>query len=79
MFDCCRILSQGMTNGVGDAMHPSGTLSPRVYETIGEIYGHIQACEAQLVGGQVLTDVAVITNTTLGGDEEDLEQDLEII
>ncbi|HET6387563.1 MAG TPA: alpha-amylase family protein [Armatimonadota bacterium] len=65
-YECCLILSQGMTSGVGDQLHPRGTLDPPAYAEIGRIYGHIQACEPWVAGGTLLSEIAVLVNPEQG-------------
>lgn len=67
-YECCQVLSQGMTSGVGDLLHPRATPNPAVYQRIGEVYAHIQACEPFVVGGKLLADIAVIVDPELGDD-----------
>lgn len=66
MYDCCRILSFGLTNGVGDLLHPRGMPAKAVYDLIGSVYGHIEACEPYVDGGVVQSELAVIIDPTLG-------------
>lgn len=65
-YECALILSQGMTNGVGDQLHPRGRLDKATYDLIGKVYGHIKACEPWVVGGEVQSDIAVIIDPSLG-------------
>jgi len=65
-YECCQVLSQGMTGGIGDLMHPRGELSPAVYDLIGRVYAHIEACEPYVVGGTLISQIAVITDPALG-------------
>lgn len=65
-YECCTILAQGMTSGIGDQMHPRGTLDRPAYEMIGRVYGHLKACEPFVVGGKLLSQIAVLTNPRLG-------------
>jgi len=36
-YECCQILSQCMTNGIGDQLHPGGKLDKAAYELIGDV------------------------------------------
>lgn len=65
-YECCQILSQGMTNGVGDLLHPSGKPSKPVYDLIGKVYAHIEACEPYVEGGELLSQIALVVDPTLG-------------
>lgn len=67
-YECCQILSQGMTNGVGDLLPPQGRPNPAVYDLIGRVYKHIQACEPFVKDGRLLADIAVIVDPQLGDD-----------
>ncbi|GGG08194.1 alpha-amylase family protein [Paenibacillus abyssi] len=65
-YECCQILSQGMTNGVGDLLHPRGLPSRAVYDLIGSVYKHIEACEPYVENGELLSEIAVVVNPELG-------------
>ncbi len=65
-YECCQILSQGMTNGVGDLLHPRAVPNPAVYDLIGKVYAHIEACEPFVEGGTPLADIAVLVDPALG-------------
>ena len=65
-YECSLILSQGMTNGVGDQLHPRGTLDKAAYDLIGRVYRHIEACEPYVIGGKVLSQIAVIVDPAAG-------------
>ena len=65
-YECCLMLSQGISAGVGDQMHPRGTLDRPAYERIGKVYGYIRECEPYVVGGKLLSEIAVIINPELG-------------
>ena len=65
-YECCLVLSQGMTGGIGDQLHPRGTLDKAAYELIGKTYSHIKACDPYVAGGKVLADIAVIVNPADG-------------
>ncbi|MCC2684295.1 MAG: hypothetical protein K0R75_1194 [Paenibacillaceae bacterium] len=66
MYECCQILSQGLTNGVGDLLHPRGVPNSSVYELIGKVYRHIAACEPYVEGGKLVSQIALIVDTQLG-------------
>lgn len=66
LYECAQILAQGMTPGVGDLLHPSGAINPVVYEAIGSVYGHIRDCEPFVDGGEVVTDIALVVDPSLG-------------
>ncbi len=66
LYECSQILAQGMTSGVGDLLHPSGSLNPVTYALIGSVYSHIQACEPFVRGGEALADIAVLVDPGLG-------------
>jgi hypothetical protein len=65
-YECCQILSQGMTNGVGDLLHPRGVPSKAVYELIGGVYQHIAACEPYVDNGRLVSQIAVVIDPNLG-------------
>ncbi len=66
MYECCQILSLGLTSGVGDLLHPRGEPSEAVYGLIGSVYEHIERCEPFVEGGHLLAEVAVLVEPTLG-------------
>jgi hypothetical protein len=65
-YECCSILSQGMTNGVGDQLHPRGRPDRAAYERIGKVYAHVKACEPWVAGGKLLSQIAVIVDPAKG-------------
>lgn len=65
-YECCLMLSHGMSAGVGDQMHPRGTLDKPAYERIGRVYSHIKACEPYVLGGKLLSEIAVIIDPERG-------------
>jgi hypothetical protein len=67
-YECCQILSLGLTNGVGDLLHPRGVPSEAVYDLIGSVYEHVEACEPHLEGGTLVSEVAVVVDPELGDD-----------
>lgn len=66
MYECASTLSQGMTVGVGDQLHPRGSLDRAAYELIGSVYAHIEACEPFVEGAKVENEVAVIIDPEAG-------------
>lgn len=66
MYECSQILSLGLTGGVGDLLHPSGAPNPAVYSLIGDVYNHIEKCEPFVLGGTLVSEIAVIVNPELG-------------
>lgn len=65
-YECCLILSQGMTNGIGDQLHPRGALEPSVYAQIGRVYGHVRACEPWVADARHAREAAVIVDPATG-------------
>ncbi|MFE0458819.1 alpha-L-fucosidase [Kitasatospora sp. NPDC058965] len=66
LYECSLMLSQGLTRGVGDVLHPRGTPSAAVYELIGSVYEHIARCEPFVEGGRIVSEVALIADLALG-------------
>ncbi|MEV4560720.1 alpha-amylase family protein [Kitasatospora sp. NPDC049285] len=66
LYETSQMLSNGLTSGIGDVLHPRGALAPAVYDLIGSVYGHVAACEPFVDGGQVATEVALLTDPALG-------------
>ena len=67
-YECCQVLSQGMTGGIGDLLHPRGMPQPAVYELIGSAYAHLEACEPFVAGGTLQSQIALIVDPELGDD-----------
>ncbi len=65
-YECCQILSQGMTLGVGDLLHPRGVPSPAVYDLIGKVYSYIEQCEPWVEGGKLASQIALVMPPELG-------------
>lgn len=65
-YESCQILSQGLTNGVGDLLHPRGVPDPAVYELVSSVYAHVAACERFLEGGGLQSELAVVVDPELG-------------
>lgn len=66
MYECCQILSLGLTNGVGDLLHPRAVPSDAVYDLIGSVYEHVERCEPFVEGGTLVSEVAVVVDPELG-------------
>jgi hypothetical protein len=67
-YECCQILSHGLSGGVGDLLHPSGRINAETYRLIGGVYDYIEACEPFVTDGQHLAEVAVVVDPWLGDD-----------
>ena len=67
-FETVRILSQGLTSGVGDLLSPTGRVNPVTYDLVGDAYGHLKACEPFLTGTRVAVEAALVVDTELGDD-----------
>ncbi|MGV8849565.1 MAG: hypothetical protein ACOH16_08465 [Propionibacteriaceae bacterium] len=65
-YESSQILSLGLSNGVGDLLHPRGMPNPSVYERIGRVYAHIEACEPFQDGTEPVADIAVVVDPELG-------------
>ena len=66
MYECCQILSQGLTLGVGDLLHPRGAPQPAVYDLIGGVYEYMAACQPFVEGAKHLSEVALVVDPELG-------------
>lgn len=60
MYECCQMLAHGARCSVGDQLHPRGTLDAGVYDLIGSVYSHVEACEPWCDGAKPVTDIAVL-------------------
>lgn len=67
-YETSQILSLGLTNGVGDLLHPRGRPHPAVYELVGRAYEHVAQCEPFVEGGTLVSEVAVVVDPALGDD-----------
>lgn len=68
LYECCQILSLGLTPGIGDVLHPRGAPSEAVYRLIGSVYEHIERCEPFVAGGRLRSEIAVVVDPALGDD-----------
>jgi len=66
LYECSQVLSHGLTNGVGDLLHPRGVPARATYELIGSAYEHIERCEPFLEDGSLVSEVAVVVDPELG-------------
>lgn len=65
-YETAQILSLGLTNGVGDLLHPRGMPNAAVYDRIGEVYAHVEACEPFQEGTEPVAEIAVVVDPELG-------------
>lgn len=65
-YECCQILSQCLSLGVGDLLHPWGVPSKPVYNLIGKVYEYIEKCEPYVEGAKLVSQIAVIVDPELG-------------
>jgi len=65
-YECCQILSQNMSVGIGDLLHPRGVPHAEVYRRIGDVYEYIQRCQEFLQGATNISEVAIIVDQSLG-------------
>ena len=65
-YECAQILAMGLSNGVGDFLHPRARPSPEVYSLIGEVYDHIRRCEPFVERAKHITEAAIIVDPALG-------------
>lgn len=65
-YETSQILSLGLTNGVGDLLHPRGVPNAAVYDRIGEVYAHVEACEPFGEGTEPVAEIAVVVDPELG-------------
>ncbi|MCX7013829.1 MAG: alpha-L-fucosidase [Candidatus Sumerlaeota bacterium] len=65
-YECCVALSQGISCGVGDQLHPRGALDKAAYDLIGRVYGYIERCEPYVKSGKIASEAAVLVDTSRG-------------
>lgn len=65
-YECCQMLLQGVSAGVGDLLPPNGVPNGAAYERIGTVYGYLAACEPFLGGGRHAAEVALVVDPALG-------------
>lgn len=70
MYECCQMLAHGARCSVGDQLHPRGTLDAGVYDLIGSVYRHVEACESWCRDAQPVADIAVIRAVAAGYHEQ---------
>ena len=66
LYECAQILSQGITLGVGDLLHPRGVPHKETYALVGGVYGYIATCQPFVQGAKHLSEVALVVNPDLG-------------
>ncbi|MCX6986302.1 MAG: beta-galactosidase, partial [Lentisphaerae bacterium] len=66
MYECCQMLAHGARCSVGDQLHPRGILDAGVYDLIGSVYRHVEACEPWCDGAKPVTDIAILTVSDQG-------------
>jgi hypothetical protein len=66
LYECSQILSQGLTSGVGDLLHPRGVPARATYELIGSVYEHVERCEPFVQDGRLVSEVALVVDPALG-------------
>jgi hypothetical protein len=66
MYECCQILSQGLTLGVGDLLHPRGVPHKETYALIGSVYRYMAECQPFVLGAKHLSELALVVNPELG-------------
>ncbi len=59
-YECGTILAAGGRICVGDQLHPSGTLDPAVYRTIGSSYARVEKLEPWLYGAVPSAEIAIL-------------------
>ena len=65
-YECCLMLSQGITCGVGDLLHPRAALHPATYRLIGDAYRYIESCGPFVAGAKIMSEIAVVVDPKLG-------------
>lgn len=59
-YEVCQMLAYGAECSVGDQLHPRGAPDPVVYDLIGRVYAHAEACEPWTAGAKPLSQIAVL-------------------
>jgi hypothetical protein len=59
-FDCYHAISNAVTCGVGDHMHPRGKLDREVYQLIGNIFADLKTLEPWTAEARAVTEIAVL-------------------
>ena len=67
-YECAQILSQGISLGIGDLLHPRGVPHKETYALIGSVYRYIATCQPFVQGASLLSEVALVVNPDLGDD-----------
>ena len=66
-YECCQIFMHGLSVSVGDLLPPDGSPNPAVYQRLGSVYSHLEACEPYVNGGRTCAEVAVVVDAGRGG------------
>ena len=66
-YEVCQMLAYGAECSVGDQLHPRGEPDPVVYELIGRVYAHAEACEPWTTGAKPISQIAVLRSVADAG------------
>ncbi|MFL5758585.1 MAG: beta-galactosidase trimerization domain-containing protein [Thermomicrobiales bacterium] len=63
-YECARALAAGAACGIGDHLHPRGTLDKAIYERIGSAYGRVESLEPWCIGAAPVAEIGIILAET---------------
>jgi len=69
-FECFRTQAMGGMVGVGDQLHPDGTLDQGAYELIGDVYRQVEAAEPFYAGSSACPQIGIFLAASPGMDEK---------
>ena len=58
-YEICQMLAHGAACSIGDQLHPRGRLDKAVYDLIGTVYEHAEACEPWTDGARPVTQIGL--------------------
>jgi hypothetical protein len=60
-YEVFNMLALGAKCSIGDQLHPSGSISPAVYDLIGSVYAEVEKKEPWCAGAEPLVEIGVLT------------------
>lgn len=60
LYECTQLLGLGFGISVGDVLHPRGTVHEPAYRVIGDVFGHLAACDPYVTDATVRSEVAML-------------------
>src|SRR5262249_37018757 len=67
-YECSQIMMHGLPVSVRALLAPNAVPKSSVYQLVGNVYKHIEACEPFVSGAEHLADIALLVDPELGDD-----------